>query len=79
VNDRQFDVSALDELFADLPARMTAEQVGEVLGVTPHTVRRLIQEDDPDPLPAYQVGRSWMVLRDEFKGWLLRHRSNPNV
>jgi len=71
------DMSALDDLFADLPARLTADEVSDALGVTPHTVRRLIQEETPDPLPAYLIGRSWMILRDEFKDWLLRHRNKP--
>jgi excisionase family DNA binding protein len=79
VDDGLFDVSALDDFIADLPARIDADQVAQVLGVTGGTVRRLITDDDPDPLPAYRIGRTWMVLRDEFKEWLMRHRSNPNV
>lgn len=70
-------MTALDDLFGDLPTRLTPDQVGEALGIGPHTVRRLIQDEDTDPLPAYQVGRSWMILRDEFRDWLLRHRNTP--
>lgn len=77
---RLFDMSALDDLFKDLPMRLDADQAAEVIGITGSTIRRLIADkSDPDPLPAYRVGRSWMVLRDDFKEWLLRHRSNTSI
>ena len=71
-----FDVSALDELFEDLPKTLTPDQAGELFGVSALTIRNLITADNPDPLPAYKVGKAWVILRDDFKPWLHRRRNN---
>lgn len=69
-----FDVSALDKMFEGLAETLTAEQAAELLGITPRTVRSLIG-NKTDPLPAIRLGNSYVILRDDFKAWLLR-RSN---
>lgn len=59
--------SRLDELFADLPPRLTADQVAELLAVSPKGVYRWI---NAQVIPAYKVGTSWIILRDELKDTL---------
>lgn len=71
-----FDVSALDDLFEDLPKNLTPDQAGELFGVSALTIRGLITAKGPDPLPAYKIGKAWVILRDDFKAWLLRRSNN---
>lgn len=68
-------MSALDEMFKGLPQTLSAEQAAELLGVTAITIRNLIAKPGDDPLPAIKIGKQWVILRDDFKAWLLR-RSN---
>lgn len=76
--DGPFDVSALDDLFADLPKTLTPEQAGDLFGVSVVTVRKLItNHEGDDPLPAIKFGKAWVILRDDFKLWLIR-RSNAS-
>jgi len=76
--DGPFDVSALDDLFADLPKTLTPEQAGDLFGVSVVTVRKLItNHEGNDPLPAIKFGKAWVILRDDFKLWLIR-RSNAS-
>jgi excisionase family DNA binding protein len=70
-----FDVSALDDLFEGLPKTISPEQAAELFGVTSITIRNLITKPSEDPLPAIKIGKVWVILRDDFKAWLLR-RSN---
>jgi hypothetical protein len=72
----KFDVSALDDMFADLPQTLSADQAGELFGVSALTIRGLITADGPDPLPAIKIGKAWVILRDDFKAWLLRRTNN---
>lgn len=69
-------MSALDDLFEDLPKTLTPDQAAELFGVSAITIRNLITGDSKDPLPAYKVGKAWVILRDDFKPWLLRRRNN---
>lgn len=72
-----FDVSALDDLFEDLPKTLSPEQAAELFGVTVITIRNLITKPkDEDPLPAIKIGKVWVILRDDFKAWLLRRSNN---
>jgi len=68
-------VSALDDLFKDQPKTLTAEQAADLFGVTVTTIRSLITKQGDDPLPAIKMGKVWVILRDDFKPWLLRHSS----
>ena len=71
-----FDVTALDDMFADLPKTLSPEQAAELFGVTVITIRNLITKDSDDPLPAIKIGKVWVILRDDFKAWLLRRSNN---
>jgi excisionase family DNA binding protein len=71
-----FDVTALDDMFADLPKTLSPEQAAELFGVTVITIRNLITKDSEDPLPAIKIGKVWVILRDDFKAWLLRRSNN---
>lgn len=70
------DVTALDDMFADLPKTLSVEQAAELFGVTVITIRNLITKDSDDPLPAIKLGKGWVILRDDFKAWLLRRSNN---
>lgn len=54
----------LDDLFKDLPERVTVEQVAETLGLTNKAVYRYLSTQ---VIPGYKVGRHWLILRDEVK------------
>jgi excisionase family DNA binding protein len=61
-------VSALDELFDDLPARLTVEQVATVLGVeSDRTVYGWLRRGE---MPGYRIRGGWLILRDEIKAWV---------
>jgi hypothetical protein len=68
-----FDVSALDDLFEGLPKTITPEKAAEMFGVTAITIRSLITKPSDDPLPAIKIGKAWVILRDDFRAWLVRH------
>lgn len=67
-------MSALDKMFEGLPDTLTPERAAEVLGINSRTIRGMIAAEK-DPLPALKLGNAWIILRDDFKPWLLR-RSN---
>lgn len=56
--------SRLDELFAGLPKRLTAPEVAELLDMTTQGVYKWIHQGT---IPAYKLGASWIVLRDELR------------
>ncbi len=68
------DLDKLDELFSKYDETMTAAQVAKLLKMKVESVRPLFKRDE-DPIPAYEVGKHWLIIRDEFKEWL-RRRSN---
>lgn len=56
--------SRLDELFDGLPRRLGVQEVAEVLNMSTQGVYKWIHSG---VLPAYKVGATWMVLRDELR------------
>lgn len=58
------EMSHLDDLFADYPASLTVTQVSEVLGIGRATAYKWLNEGT---IPAYRLGSSWVILRDEVK------------
>lgn len=60
----RFLVSHLDALFEHLPERMDVNQVADLLGVSTKGVYLWLKEG---VIPGYQVGRTWIILRDELK------------
>ena len=71
----------LDELFAPYGETLTVEEVADLLKVKKQTVWTLLKEQDkdgnrvPNRMPAYKIGKNWMIVRDELKEWLLRRRN----
>jgi excisionase family DNA binding protein len=59
--------SHLDALFADLPSRLSVAEVADLLGVSDQTVYQWLNKG---ALPGYQIGRTWIVLRDDVKAAL---------
>lgn len=58
----------IDALVDGQPERMSARQVGEVLGVSERTVLRWLQAGD---FPGIRLpGGGWMILREELRAWL---------
>ena len=57
-------MSHLDALFEGLPERLDVNQVAALLGVSPKGVYRWLKDG---VIPGYQLGRTWMILRDELK------------
>lgn len=70
------DMSALDDIFDELPAKLTVEEVARALNIRENTVRRLLTTG-ADPLPGFKLGGVWLILRDELKPWLLRRHTAP--
>lgn len=54
----------LDALFEDLPARLDVQQVADLLGISNKGVYSWLKEG---VIPGYQVGRTWIIVRDELK------------
>jgi excisionase family DNA binding protein len=52
----------IHELLGDLPRRLSVPQVAELLGVGEPTVYRWLRDGE---IPAYKVGSTWVILRDE--------------
>jgi excisionase family DNA binding protein len=45
---------------------LTVDEVSEVLGMHPLTVRRMARDGE---LPAFKVGRQWRIKRELFLRW----------
>ncbi|MBG6184724.1 excisionase family DNA binding protein [Arthrobacter sp. CAN_A214] len=56
---------ALDILFADLPSRLSVEQLTEVLGLSDKTVTYRWLRDGR--VPAIRLGGTWIIFRDDIK------------
>lgn len=54
----------LDEFFEGLPAQLDVNAVAAVLGISAKGVYRWIHTG---VIPAYKVGATWIILRDELK------------
>ncbi|WP_394253543.1 Lsr2 family DNA-binding protein [Arthrobacter pityocampae] len=55
---------ALDTLFADLPSRLSVEQLTDVLGLSDKTVTYRWLRDGK--VPAIRLGGTWVILRDDI-------------
>lgn len=56
--------SRLNELFDDLPKKLDVTQVAALLGMTKKGVYQWIHQG---VIPAYKIGATWIVLRDELR------------
>ena len=56
---------ALDFLFADLPSRLSVEQLTDVLGLSDKTVTYRWLRDGR--IPAIRLGGTWIIFRDDIK------------
>lgn len=56
--------SRLDDLFEGLPVKLDVTQVAELLGMTKKGVYQWIHQG---VIPAYKLGSTWFVLRDELR------------
>ena len=65
-------MSALDDLLAPYSATMTPAEAAEVLATTIESVQRQLRDDE---LPGYKVHGRWVVLREELRDYMLRHRN----
>lgn len=62
----------LDSLFEGLPPRLDVNQVAELLGVSTKGVYAWLQSGT---IPGYQVGRTWIIVRDELRATLMSGRN----
>lgn len=60
----QYLMSHLDDLFEGFPERMDTEDVTQLFGITQQAVYQWLKDGT---IPAYRVGRRWIILRDEVK------------
>lgn len=54
----------LDNLFANYPEHLSVADVTAILGIQRSTAYKWLKEGT---IPAYQVGATWVILRDEVK------------
>ncbi len=64
--------SRLDEFFEGQPNRMSPKDVATLLGVTDAAVYVWLRDG---VIPGYQLGRTWVILRDELKDALVAGQS----
>lgn len=57
-------VSHLDDLFAGYPKHLSVVQLTEILGIQRSTAYKWLGDGT---IPAYRVGSTWVILRDEVK------------
>ncbi|PFG44947.1 excisionase family DNA binding protein [Georgenia soli] len=67
-------MSRLDDLFDPLPTHLSVDQLAKVLGVNRGTAYNWLKAGH---IPAYRVGQSWVIVRDEVKDHLAAHRNQP--
>ncbi|MBG6184674.1 excisionase family DNA binding protein [Arthrobacter sp. CAN_A214] len=66
---------ALDRLFADLPSRLSVEQLTDILGLSEKTVTyRWLREGR---VPAIRLGGTWIIFRDDVREHLEAHYNTP--
>ena len=68
------EVTRLDDLFEGLPEKLSVEQLADLLGVTKQTAYGWLQNGH---IPAYKIGHSWVIVRDEVKDYLASRRNQP--
>ncbi|MHA7241280.1 Lsr2 family DNA-binding protein [Arthrobacter sp. TMS1-12-1] len=67
---------ALDTLFADLPSRLSVDQLTDVLGLSDKTVTYRWLRDGR--MPAIRLGGTWIIFRDDIKEHLEKnYNTNP--
>ena len=59
--------SRLDELFDGLPKRLRIHDVAQLLDMTDQGVQKWVRTG---VIPAYKVGSTWLILRDELRDTL---------
>lgn len=64
----------LNELFDGMPARLSVDEVAQILGMTKKGVYKWLNEG---VIPGYKIGGSWIVLRDELRDTLAAGRNTP--
>ena len=69
-------MSQLDDLFADYPEQLSIAQLMEVLRIQRSTAYKWLREG---VIPAYRVGTSWVILRDEVKDAVAAGRNSPRA
>lgn len=57
-------VSDLEALFAPYPEKLTIDQMAAVLGISKKTAYKYLSDGT---IPAYKLGNSWIILRDDVK------------
>jgi excisionase family DNA binding protein len=66
-------MTEIDRIFRDLPVHLTVPQLCQALGVSRGTVYEWLKTG---VVPAYKMGSTWVILRDE----VLEHvRSTRNI
>ena len=64
------------ELLVDLPRRLSVPEVAELLGVQQATIYRWLRDGE---VPAYKVGSTWVILREELCDYLETKHNQPAV
>lgn len=67
-------MSELDDLFADLPDKLTVAQTAELLGVSDTTIYKWLKEG---VLPGYRLGGLWVLFRDQVKDRIASGHNSP--
>lgn len=57
-------VDYLDRLFKDRPEKLTPAEAADILGITTQGIYGWLKDG---VIPAYKVGKSWIILRDELE------------
>ena len=65
-------VGVLDDRFAELPENLTIEQLADVLGVKRATAYQWLNRG---VVPAYKLGGTWIIFRDEVREHLSNSRN----
>jgi excisionase family DNA binding protein len=67
-------MSHLDDLFAGYPTHLSVVQLTELLGIQRSTAYKWLSDGT---IPAYRVGSTWVILRDEVKDRVSSGRNLP--
>lgn len=55
--------------WAQMPTRMTVQELAEELRVSEKTVRQWLDDDEPI---GYRAGRKWVIDRDMVVNWIIK-------
>ena len=67
-------MTQIRQLLTQLPPRLSVHELGDALGVSSQTVYRWLRGGE---IPAYRVGTSWLILRDEVCDSLEARHNQP--